>query len=46
MLLYMSVIFRQSVSAWKEQTVFKKTEQRELYGSKKQGRAGWRKLHN
>jgi len=39
----MSVIFRQSVSLWKEQTVVKKKEQREFYGSKKQGRAGWRK---
>jgi len=42
----MSVIFRQSVGLWNEQTTFKKKEQRELYGSKKQGRAGWRKLHN
>jgi len=42
----MSVIFRQSVSLWNGQAAFEKKEQRELYGSKKQGRAGWRKLHN
>jgi len=46
MLFYMSVKFRQSVSLWKEQAVFKKKEQRELYGSKKQVRTGWRILHN
>jgi hypothetical protein len=46
MLFYESVKFKQSVSLWKEQTVFKKKEQRELYASKKQVRTGWRKLHN